>query len=51
MGWVVVQSLEGSWGGWVCGGVGGSGVHDGIGGWSVHGWVSICTHSTPECWV
>ena len=30
---MVVGWLEGSWGGWVCDGVGGGGV----GGWRVHG--------------
>ena len=45
MGWVVVGGwLEGSWGGWVGGGGGG------VGGWRVHGWVTICTHPTQECW-
>ena len=29
---MVVGWLEGSWGGWVCGGVGGGGVHGGVGG-------------------
>ena len=41
-GWVVGW-LEGSWGGWVCGVVGGGGVHGGLGGWRVNG-VGAYTH-------
>ena len=40
-----------SWGGLVCVGVGGGGVHGGVVGWRVHGRVSVCTHPTQECWV
>ena len=44
MGWVVVGGwLEGSWIGWVCGGVDKWWVHDGVGGWRVHG-VGAYTH-------
>ena len=25
-------------------------MHGGVGGWRVHGWVSICTNPTQECW-
>ena len=35
-GWWWDRWLEGSWGRWVCGDVGGDGVHGGVDGWRVH---------------